>query len=89
MRPWRRYPVECCICRAMHSSECMHCRASPKFHVSLVWCLGDKTKEISAILPALEMKMLDLIEDVDDFGKVFIKMAHCKSGNRFFDFKLK
>jgi hypothetical protein len=61
----------------------------PKFHVSLVWCLGDKTKEISAILPALEMKMLDLIEDVDDFGKVFIKMAHCKSGNRFFDFKLK
>lgn len=61
----------------------------PKFHVSLVWCLGDKTKEINAILPALEMKMLDLIEDVDDFGKIFIKMAHCKSGNRFFDFKLK
>lgn len=61
----------------------------PKFHVSLVWCLGDKTKEINAILPALEMKMLDLIEDVDDFGKIFIKEAHCKSGNRFFDFKLK
>jgi len=61
----------------------------PKFHVSLAWCLGDRTKELNAILPALEMKMLDLIDDVDDFGKVFIKMAHCKSGNRFFDFKLK
>jgi len=59
------------------------------FHVSLVWCLGDKTKELGALLPSLEMKMLDIIEDVDDFGKVFIKMAHCKSGNRFFDFKLK
>eukprot|EP00088_Acartia_fossae_P047691 TRINITY_DN5177_c1_g1_i2.p1 TRINITY_DN5177_c1_g1~~TRINITY_DN5177_c1_g1_i2.p1 ORF type:complete len:320 (+),score=93.02 TRINITY_DN5177_c1_g1_i2:111-1070(+) len=61
----------------------------PSFHVSLVWCLGDKTKQIGALLPSLEMKMLDLIEDVDDFGKIFIKDAHCKSGNRFFDFKLK
>jgi len=61
----------------------------PSFHVSLGWCLGNKQKEISKILPALELKMLDVIEDVDDFGKVFVKMAHCKSGNRFFDFKLR
>lgn len=61
----------------------------PSFHVSLGWCLGDKTKEISPILPALELKLLDVIEDVDDFGKLFIKMAHCKCGNRFFDFKLR
>ena len=33
--------------------------------------------------------MLDVIEEVDDFGKLFVKAAHCKSGNRFFDFKLK
>ena len=25
----------------------------PKFHVSLAWCLGDRTKELNAILPAL------------------------------------
>lgn len=61
----------------------------PSFHVSLGWCLGDKTKDISPILPTLEFKLLDVIEDVDDFGKLFIKSAHCKSGNRYFDFKLK
>jgi len=61
----------------------------PAFHVSLGWCLGNKMKEISQILPALELKMLDVIEDVDDFGKIFVKTAHCKSGNRFFDFKLR
>ena len=41
------------------------------------------------MLHPLELKMLDIIDDVDDFGKLFVKMAHCKSGNRFFDFKLK
>jgi len=61
----------------------------PSFHVSLGWCLGNKTKEIQKQLESLDLKMLDVIEDVDDFGKVFVKEAHCKSGNRFFDFKLK
>lgn len=61
----------------------------PSFHVSLGWCIGNRVKEFSPLLPSLELKMLDVIDDVDDFGKLFVKMAHCKSGNRFFDFKLK
>ncbi|XP_023345811.1 U6 snRNA phosphodiesterase [Eurytemora carolleeae] len=61
----------------------------PSFHVSLGWCLGNRLKDIHPQLSSLELKMLDVIEEVDDFGKLFVKAAHCKSGNRFFDFKLK
>jgi len=61
----------------------------PSFHVSLGWCLGNRLKEFYPKLQSLEVKMQDIIEDVDDFGKLFVKTVHCKSGNRFFDFKLK
>ena len=41
------------------------------------------------VLPGLEMKLLDVLDDDEDFGKLFVKSATCKSGNKFFDFHLK
>jgi hypothetical protein len=46
-------------------------------------------KEMAKVLPGLEMKLLDVLDDDEDFGKVFVKSATCKSGNKFFDFHLK
>eukprot|EP00092_Neocalanus_flemingeri_P039732 GFUD01043270.1.p1 GENE.GFUD01043270.1~~GFUD01043270.1.p1 ORF type:complete len:295 (-),score=84.71 GFUD01043270.1:26-910(-) len=61
----------------------------PSFHVSLGWCLGDMRPQIRAKLQKLELKLVDILEDDDDLGRVMVKNVHCKSGNKIFQFKLR
>lgn len=61
----------------------------PSFHVSLGWCLGDMRSHIRAKLQKLELKLVDILEDDDDLGRILVKHVHCKTGNKIFQFKLK
>lgn len=61
----------------------------PSFHVSLGWCLGDMRAQIRNRLQKLELKLVDIMEDDGDFGRLLVKNVHCKSGNKIFQFKLK
>jgi len=61
----------------------------PSFHVSLGWCLGDRRAQIRAKLQKIQLKLVDILEDDDDLGRILVKNVHCKSGNKIFQFKLK
>ena len=61
----------------------------PSFHVSLGWCLGDMRAQIRAKLQKIELKLVDILEDDDDLGRLVVKNVHCKSGNKIFQFKLR
>ena len=61
----------------------------PSFHVSLGWCLGDMRSLIRQKLQKTELKLVDILDDDDDLGRMVVKNIHCKSGNKVFEFKLK
>jgi len=61
----------------------------PSFHVSLGWCLGDMRAQIRAKLQKLELKLVDILEDDDDLGRIVVKNIHVKCGNKIFQFKLR
>ena len=61
----------------------------PSFHVSLGWCLGDMRTQIRQKLQKTELKLVDILDDDDDLGRMVVKNIHCKSGNKVFEFKLK
>ena len=61
----------------------------PSFHVSLGWCLGDMRAPIKTILQKVELKLVDILEDDDELGKLIVRNIHCKAGNKIFEFKLK
>ena len=40
-------------------------------------------------LQKTELKLVDILDDDDDLGRMVVKNIHCKSGNKVFEFKLK
>lgn len=61
----------------------------PSFHVSLGWCLGDKSALIRGMLQKLELKLVDVLDEDGATGTLHVKDIHCKIGNKIFQFKLK
>jgi len=61
----------------------------PSFHVSLGWCLGDKSALIRSMLQKLELKLVDVLDEDGAAGSLHVKDIHCKIGNKIFQFKLK
>lgn len=54
------------------------------FHVSVLWCLGDKKKALDELKSEMQL-ILDqkLVESVIDF-QIDVKRFHCKIGNKLF-----
>ena len=61
----------------------------PSFHVSLGWCLGDMRAFIRQKLQKTELKLVDILDDDDDIGRLVVKNINIKSGNKIFEVKLK
>ncbi|XP_037950839.1 U6 snRNA phosphodiesterase isoform X2 [Teleopsis dalmanni] len=59
----------------------------PSFHISFLWCLGDKVDVLNSNLK----KILDILSQNNDSDilKIKINELKCKSGNKEFTFKLK
>lgn len=61
----------------------------PSFHLSLIWCVGDKKEELTRLIPVLKSQYLSLIEDDLQSQFVYVTRVCCKTGNRLFKFELK
>lgn len=61
--------------------------AQPKFHISLLWALGDQTKAFKAKLPALQACLLSWLNTLPTTD-VLVSQLKCKSGNKIFTFPL-
>ena len=61
----------------------------PSFHVSLGWCLGDMRAVIRHKLQKTELKLVDILDDDDDIGRLVVKNINIKSGNKIYEVKLK
>lgn len=61
---------------------------NPSFHVSLLWCLGDREKDLMPLLPEF-CAIFDrlIIADSTDFI-IKANQLHCKIGNKLFNFQL-
>ncbi|XP_014095835.2 U6 snRNA phosphodiesterase 1 [Bactrocera oleae] len=60
----------------------------PSFHISFLWCLGDKVSVLNEYLDTLESAINAVMRESNAFS-LFIKEINCKSGNKEFIFKLK
>lgn len=62
---------------------------NPSFHMSIAWCVGDFEKELNIVLPQLNHKFSELI---DDFGNdqwyIYVNSIFCKVGNKYYNFGL-
>ncbi|XP_077291208.1 U6 snRNA phosphodiesterase 1 [Arctopsyche grandis] len=66
---------------------------NPSFHVSLIWCLGDKKEELSKVISTykylLEQYSFEEISpQTDSFCHLPVNQLRCKSGNKFFMFNI-
>lgn len=60
----------------------------PSFHISFLWCLGDKVSVLNEYLDTLESD-INVVMGESNALNLFIKEINCKSGNKEFIFKLK
>lgn len=60
------------------------------FHVSLLWCLGDRRNELMALLPQFCSKFEDVSSTADDnLGfALHVEQLFCKIGNKLYKFQL-
>ncbi|CAH0390462.1 unnamed protein product [Bemisia tabaci] len=58
------------------------------FHLSIAWCLGDKSREINSKLEELNLKLQNLIAEEPDHFETVVDKAECKTGNKLFRFSL-
>lgn len=58
------------------------------FHVSLLWCLGDRRNELQALLPKFH-RLLEHLSSLDDSSLTLdVKQLFCKIGNKLYSFHL-
>ncbi|XP_012161936.1 U6 snRNA phosphodiesterase isoform X2 [Ceratitis capitata] len=60
----------------------------PSFHISFMWCLGDKVAVLNEHLDTLKSAINVVLGDSEAIS-LFIHEINCKSGNKEFVFKLK
>ncbi|KAK7590960.1 hypothetical protein V9T40_002573 [Parthenolecanium corni] len=61
----------------------------PSFHLSLIWCVGDKKEELTNLLPVLKSQYHSLVEENLQSQFIYVNRVCCKTGNRLFSFELK
>ncbi|RZF43731.1 hypothetical protein LSTR_LSTR009154 [Laodelphax striatellus] len=61
----------------------------PKFHLSIAWCLGNRSSELKTELPRLNELCNSFILNNPDFILQRVDSICCKTGNKFFTFPLK
>lgn len=58
------------------------------FHVSLMWCLGDKRNELQTLLPKF-CRLLEHLSLTDDSNLTLnVEQLFCKIGNKLYNFHL-
>lgn len=60
------------------------------FHVSLLWCLGDRRNELNALLPQFlrKLEQLTAAAAVDLSNAIHVDQLFCKIGNKLYKFHL-
>lgn len=65
------------------------CFQSPSFHMSVAWCVGDFEKDLNLVLPQLNHKLSELIDEFDDDNwYIHVNSIYCKIGNKYYTFIL-
>ncbi|XP_053948065.1 U6 snRNA phosphodiesterase 1 [Anastrepha ludens] len=59
----------------------------PSFHISFLWCLGDKVAVLNENLDTLKSAINVTLGESEAFN-LFVQEINCKSGNKEFTFKL-
>lgn len=58
------------------------------FHISLLWCLGDRRDELNSLLPQF-CSLLERLSAADDSNfAIFVEQLFCKIGNKLYKFQL-
>lgn len=58
------------------------------FHVSILWCVGDRRNELQALLPQFR-HLLEHSLSIDDSNLMIeVKNLFCKIGNKLYSFHL-
>ncbi|XP_066569939.1 U6 snRNA phosphodiesterase 1 isoform X2 [Amia ocellicauda] len=60
----------------------------PSFHLSLAWCVGDHTEELTRMCSQELQSLLDDYEDSPFLLRVPCEEIRCKSGNKIFSFPM-
>lgn len=67
---------------------CVYLFQEASFHVSILWCLGDKREELTSLLPYF-CNILERLSSADDSSLVLnVERLHCKIGNKLYQFQL-
>ena len=61
---------------------------NPSFHVSVLWCLGDRKSDVEEVLPDLMGILGALVNEEEDDFRVDVARIQCKAGNKLFSFPL-
>lgn len=62
---------------------------NPSFHISIAWCLGDRTAELRHYLPQWNHELEQLLEEfTQEYWYVVVNKIFCRSGNKMFSFNL-
>lgn len=63
---------------------------NPSFHLSIAWCLGDRTAELQHYLPQFNQELEQLMEEfTQENWYVYVDKILCRSGNKLFSFNLR
>ncbi|KAG8230354.1 hypothetical protein J437_LFUL000625 [Ladona fulva] len=60
----------------------------PTFHMSLVWCVGDREEEIRSKMSYMELVFGQFVTAHPSEWHTEVKQLHCKCGNKNFNFPL-
>ncbi|XP_066569940.1 U6 snRNA phosphodiesterase 1 isoform X3 [Amia ocellicauda] len=63
-------------------------KMKPSFHLSLAWCVGDHTEELTRMCSQELQSLLDDYEDSPFLLRVPCEEIRCKSGNKIFSFPM-
>lgn len=58
------------------------------FHVSILWCTGNKKSEILMIIDKLKQLLCDAIEDDYEDYQIVVNRIDCKVGNKVYSYPL-
>ncbi|XP_041376474.1 U6 snRNA phosphodiesterase-like [Gigantopelta aegis] len=62
---------------------------NPSFHVSIAWCLGDVTADVSSqTVSQMQVILQKYLEDNPDLSVLEVSQVECKTGNKVYTFKV-
>lgn len=57
--------------------------------MTVAWCGGDYEDQLNLVLPQLNHKLSELIDNNNDNWYIYVNSIHCKTGNKYYSFVLK